>query len=765
MKKLAKSSGLTLQEHTENVISEGKKIAESYPFVMDKYKSMTERDLKKRLEGACKFHDVGKGHKRWQTAVQKDYQVFLDWQEVNGGTFNDFQKAVNNTGVNLMTAHCRHEVSSVIQCPNLPQPILIAIGAHHGKLSKKHEAKWTEAPYKMNGSQEAWNKFYSLGLDFTHKAAFRFREVLRHHYEIAGVRGLLQLADVRASIAENGAFIPPFIPFKYNFPKGWGKRPVQEIAEKSWKDDLLLIRAPTGAGKTAASLLWANQQIQNNRADRLIIAMPTRFTSNALAVDVKGDLSDTGLYHSSAWFKEFHEKAKESKTTRHESKMLHEFARKLLTPVTVCTIDHLLMCLTLSREDHHSIAFNLAHSCVVIDEADFYDDFTQANILVLLEALNEWKVPVMIMSASLPASSLKMYQTTGYNVQEIKEDTSDSTRHRCEVKNIQDYEKVDELSELLAKCTKQPVIIYANTVAKAIEFYDWFEKNTKIEPMLYHSRFTEPDKLKKEKVLIDNLGRKAWENGTANGVAILTQIGEMSINISADLMISDICPIDRLVQRAGRLCRFDDKKVGNLQVIVPYQTRENKKTSEKTKGIYPAPYGSFERKDLKWIINPALEKTIELLKLQPYSAQDFVDFINIVYKRLEDFSIRAKQNAKLLKEQFAHNWIVLPNANSEVDDTENLFWKSRDIDNNATILTAFPEKPYFNNYMEWQAFKNENSVDLPIYLIRKGEKLKKIYQSKIYLKDEEVEVWRVHGGVYEFEKGLFFSDVEPSIFL
>jgi CRISPR-associated endonuclease/helicase Cas3 len=757
MKKLAKSSGLTLQEHTENVKAEGKKIVKNYPFVMDKYKSMTERNLKKRLEGACELHDVGKGHFRWQSACQRDYQVFLDWQKINSGDFNDFQKAVNDTGVNLMKANIRHEISSVVQCPKLPLPILTAIGAHHGKLSKYHESKWKDDKWKVEGSIEAWEKFALLGNDYVSNAAFRFREVLKRHYEFAGVRGLLQLADVRASIAENGAFIPPFISFTYDFPKDWGKRPVQQIAEESWKDDLLLIRAPTGAGKTAASLLWANQQIQNRRADRLIIAMPTRFTSNALAINVKDDLSDTGLYHSSAWFKEFHEQAKESKAARHEAKMLHEFARKLLTPVTVCTIDHLLMCFTLSREDHHLIAFNLAHSCVVIDEADFYDDFTQANILVLLEALNEWKVPVMIMSASLPASSLKMYQSTGYKVQEIKEDTSDNERHRCEVKQIEDYENVEELSELLIRCAEQPAIIYANTVAKAIEFYNWFKENTTIEPMLYHSRFTEPDKLRKEKVLIDNLGRKAWEDGTANGVAILTQIGEMSINISADLMISDICPIDRLVQRAGRLCRFD-KKIGDLRVIIPYQTREHKKTNEKTKGIYPAPYGSFERKGLKWIISPALQKTIDLLKLQKYSAQDFVDFINVVYERLEDFSVRAKQNAKLLKEQFAYNWIVLPNANSEVDDTETIFWKSRDIDNNATILIAFPEKPYFTNYMEWQAFKNENSVELPVYLIEKGKKLNKIYQAKIYLKDEKMDVWRTHLGVYDFEKGLFFSE-------
>ena len=217
MKILAKPSGLTLKEHTENVISEGEKIVKSYPFVVVKYNTMTERNLVKRLEGACKFHDVGKGHNRWQTAVQKDYQVFLDWQKINGGTFNDFQKAVKNTGANLMTAHCRHEIASIVECPNLPLPIYTAIAAHHGKLSKRHKSKWLNEEWKVEGSEEAWNKFAILNNDYVLKTAFRFREVLKRHYEFAGVRALLQLADVRASIAENGAFIPPFIPFKYDF--------------------------------------------------------------------------------------------------------------------------------------------------------------------------------------------------------------------------------------------------------------------------------------------------------------------------------------------------------------------------------------------------------------------------------------------------------------------------------------------------------------------------------------------------------------------
>lgn len=746
MEYLAKSSGITLKKHVENVIYEGHKIIRDFPFVMNKYHSLIGQDLAKRLEGACKFHDEGKKHLSWQSACYKDHEIFLEWQKKHGGTFKDFEKAVQNTGKHLMQANIRHEIDSVIRHQvNLPLPVLVAIGAHHGKLSRYHEDKWTKNINIGEKGKQVWEKFTELNNEFIFNPAFRFREVVRKHYEFAGIRGLLQLADHRASISENDAFIPEYVPFKYHFIHS-SKRPVQQIAEDHWQDDLLLLRAPTGAGKTDAALLWAKKQIENNRADRLIIAMPTRFTSNALAISVTATLSDTGLYHSSAWFQRFHEKAKESREDKHKAKMYHEFARRLQTPITVCTIDHLLMCLTLSREDHHAIAFNLAHSCLVIDEADFYDEFAQANILVLLEALKEWNVPVMIMSASLPETSLKLYNSTGFQVSKIMEDTSDNKRARCEIKTMHRYEEVKDLSLLLKRCTNQPAIIYTNTVAKAVEFYDWFISNSEIKPMLYHSRFTEPDKLEKEKILLKHLGREAWENKTANGVAILTQIGEMSINISADLMISDVCPIDRLVQRAGRLCRFNKEKVGDLYVLIP----------QKNGQLYPAPYGSLIKR--RWLANPALIKTLNQLKLKTYSALEFVDFINSVYDELGDFSNRAKENAQLLKENFAYNWIILPKSISELDDTETNFWKSRDIENNISVLTQFPENPYFTNYMDWQAYKNEYAVDLPIYLVRQGIQHFQIDQNKkITLKEDTLKVVCARHGVYTKEKGLFFS--------
>lgn len=161
--------------------------------------------------------------------------------------------------------------------------------------------------------------------------------------------------------------------------------------------------------------------------------MPTRFTSNALAINITDSITHRGLYHSSAWFNEFFTQSRSDHKTQHFAKLQHEFARLLENPVTVCTIDHLLVAQTHTREDHHLITFNLSNSCVVIDEADFYDEFTQANIVQLLKILQILKVPVLLMSASLPEACLELYKSTGYKVTEIKEDASDYERNRFEI--------------------------------------------------------------------------------------------------------------------------------------------------------------------------------------------------------------------------------------------------------------------------------------------------------------------------------------------
>ena len=738
---LAKPSGITLEQHTQGVVSEGKLLLEQTPFVVEKYQERVGKSLAIRLERVCQYHDLGKKAPKWQNACQKEYEAFLQWQSKYGGTFKEYSKT-ENAGENIRKAGVRHEFQSLQLTgkTNLPLPQQAAIAAHHGKLGNNFEERWANG-----NASDLWGSFKRESNRVIEQ--FSLEKSAKTHYEFAGPRGLLQLVDHRASAKEEGDVVPDFKQFSYQFPHK-EKRGVQSLIEQHWQDDLLLVRAPTGAGKTDASLLWASLQIENKRADRLVIAMPTRFTSNALAINVAESLSDTGLYHSSAWFTKFQKKIDVGAIKKQEAEKIHEFARLLQTPITVCTIDHLLMALTLTREDHHLISFNMANSCLVIDEADFYDDFTQANILVLLEILRYWNVPVLLMSASLSESVLPSYQKLGYKVNKIVEDTSDNTRDRFEIKSINAYTDFEEISDLLELCVeKGTAIIYANTVDKAVMFYNWFEKR-KANPILYHSRFTEPHKKDKELELIDALGKTAWENNSAKGIAILTQIGEMSINISADIMISELCPIDRLTQRSGRLCRFDKTKIGELYVLVP----------QKNDLVYPAPYGEYDRKIKAWVPCDAFVKTSEILEPTLYSAEKLVNLLNHVYALQDSFSPKAIDNAKSLKEYFSCNWLINPRQIPATDDTDTNFWKSRNIAPQDTVFVEKPTSKFFHNYFGFQNWKLNNSLELPVYLIEKGKKLHMIDLEKIRIKDEEEIIYVIREGFYDKEKGVTFME-------
>lgn len=440
-----------------------------------------------------------------------------------------------------------------------------------------------------------------------------------------------------------------------------------------------------------------------------------------------------------------------------------KMANLLATPITVCTIDHLLMSLTFTQENHHLICSNLANSCVVIDEADFYDDFTLANIIFLLKVLHNWKVPVMIMSASLPESALQLYRKAGFNIESILEDKESDSYNKCfNIKKLIEYDDIQDINYLLEYCIERGnAIIYLNTVDKAIKVYKEIkalvlESGKDIPIILYHSRFTEKDKQRKENMLLDNLGRKAWNNGTAKGIAILTQIGEISINISSKLMISEICPIDRLMQRAGRLCRFDNS-VGEMYALIPY----------KDNTLYPAPYGSYSQNEKSWIPCKALFSTIDILKAGIYSAQDLVNILNKVYSEEAVFSIKAQTNVQALEQMLINNWLMNPVEKWNDDDTHSNSWRSRDIGPQGLVFVIKPACTHFYNYSEYMEFVLSYSISLPVYLLDKGRKEHRIDSDcKITIgSNDPIFINVIRDGFYTFDIGVDLTNNEEDNFL
>ena len=404
----------------------------------------------------------------------------------------------------------------------------------------------------------------------------------------------------------------------------------------------------------------------------------------------------------------------------------------------------------------------MAQSCVVIDEADFYDEFTQYNLVTLLRALKVLKVPVLVMSATVPDSSLELYSQAGTQISRIYEDKSDLTRPRCEVFLDYSAEIPDDVAPLLERVLKgKPIIIYANTVKRAQAYCDWLRAKKFGDFVLYHSRFTEPDKARKEELLISMLGKTAWAEGTQHGVAVLTQIGELSVNISADLMISDFCPLDRLAQRAGRLARFNFD-VGELHVVTPMKTDKSG-----TRQFYPAPYGEFHGTS-GWVASSALEKSRSWLTSGVKNAQDWIDGVNFVYNALEKPSTRTERNQKDLENRLITSWMIVRINEAQEDDTTVGKWKCRDIpaqqkvyiDERQTNIVDGKNEMFFPYYRKFREWETESAISVLSYEVKLGCENGTVESIRIVIGEDSEQIFIANKKAYSFERGLVLTPQE-----
>jgi CRISPR-associated endonuclease/helicase Cas3 len=103
---------------------------------------------------------------------------------------------------------------------------------------------------------------------------------------------------------------------------------------------------------------------------------------------------------------------------------------------------------------------------------------------------------------------------------------------------------------------------------------------------------------------------------------------------------------------------------------------------------------------------------------------------------------------------FINNWLISPNNTIEIDASENLDWKSRDIYSQETILVKVPEFNFFFSYYDYNTWKIENSLELPYYIIEKLIKNNSCYIQKITVGRDTLSLWILHEGIYNYEYGI-----------
>lgn len=369
---------------------------------------------------------------------------------------------------------------------------------------------------------------------------------------------------------------------------------------------LFLLEAPMGVGKTEAALLAAEILVARFGQGGVFFGLPTMATANPMFERVlgwlrnaigdhdasvslthgKAALNDTfaGLVRSS-WRGSVYDEEGTKEARAIVNSWLHGRKRSGLASFVVGTIDQSLFGALKAK---HLVLRHvaLAGKVVIIDEVHAADSYMRHYLRRLLEWLGSYRVPVILMSATLPPEHrdafLQSYALGRGDKVRPSTDRLDTypriTVHpsattlpaippetaatRVTLHRLADAPEAtcDLLAGLLDDGGCAGVL--CNTVGRAQEMYRVLQHRFAGDVELVHSRYLAPDRLAREGSLMARLGPDGERPHRL--IVVGTQVLEQSLDIDFDVMVTDLAPVDLVLQRLGRLHRHLRPRLAKL---------------------------------------------------------------------------------------------------------------------------------------------------------------------------------------------------------
>ncbi len=413
-------------------------------------------------------------------------------------------------------------------------------------------------------------------------------------------------------------------------------RPMQaailEVLEETSRPGILILEAPMGEGKTEAALAAAEVMAAKTKRGGVFFALPTQASANGLFLRFCNWISKledavahaVELVHGKANLNELYKEIKEvteelgyywvggedGEETSEDPIIVHEWftGRKkgILTEFSIGTIDQVLMAGL--KQKHLALRhLGLANKVVILDECHAYDAYMSQYLYKVLNWLGAYEVPVIILSATLPALKRKelieaylnrectpvpdydpifeqrevqkpelpfwvntldypiITLSNGPEIQNVRQIKVKGSKRSVNVKLTtlaSDEEIITVLADLLSEGGCAGIIV--NTVKRAQSIArELSSQFAEEEVHLLHARFISVDRVRKEKELLEKLGPDGKR--PYRYIVVGTQIFEQSCDLDFDVMITDICPMDLLIQRIGRLHRHKRERQPKLQ--------------------------------------------------------------------------------------------------------------------------------------------------------------------------------------------------------
>ncbi len=378
-----------------------------------------------------------------------------------------------------------------------------------------------------------------------------------------------------------------------------------EIIAATDEPGIFIFEAPMGKGKTEAALIGAEQLAVKTNRSGLFFGLPTQATSNSMFTRIEDWLERT--MKGTASIQLAHGKASLNKAYSNLAGKGHLidvdsaengtvianawFRGKKTTALddfVVGTVDQFLLA---SLKQKHLALRHLGFSkkVVIIDEVHAYDAYMSEYLLESISWMAAYDVPVIILSATLPAerreAMVKAYlkgkgikwkevelpeeglqgeeyplitYTDGKNAYQFK-DFPASENMTISLTPLKEEELYDVIEGLVGPGGVLGIVV--NTIGRAQRIgKELMERYGDEVVSVLHSSFTAIDRVKKENELMEIIGKDSSKKGVRPDKKIIvgTQVIEQSLDIDFDVMISDLAPVDLLIQRAGRLHRHKE---------------------------------------------------------------------------------------------------------------------------------------------------------------------------------------------------------------
>ncbi len=367
-------------------------------------------------------------------------------------------------------------------------------------------------------------------------------------------KGLLMGADHLASAMgersnniKDDLYITPDLSF-YN--RTHRLFPLSEIDSNDTRRHTI-VKAPTGAGKTDFLL----RRCQG----RVFYTLPFQASINAMYERIKKDLDGTKaqvyLLHSSSQLKLIEGRIEERIMQRHPGASV-----KVLTP-------HQMASIAFGIKGFEAMALDLKGCDIILDEIHTYSDTTQAIVLKIIEILVWLDCRVHIGTATMPSILYdKILAILGGKDKVYEVALDDITLEKFDRHIVHKSSGFESLYPIITDSIREDkkVLIVVNRVKDSQTLYQELRElypSTKM--MLIHSRFKREHRVRLESEL-----KNIYNNLNEGCIVISTQVVEVSLDISFDVMITSCAPIDAMIQRFGRIHRKrSDKTIGTYKPI------------------------------------------------------------------------------------------------------------------------------------------------------------------------------------------------------